>query len=149
MKPYLRHLRSASDLKTSYEATRAGFVALALEKNRRSTPIVEEARALKAAASLARMPADLLKIEIIQPALVTAAGISDKARKHLVHQDVDDAVQGLISKYLEPAGDNCRGVGIQVFDCSRRYTRRLYAEPRRRSGSKKVDTRHHFSFTAL
>lgn len=106
MKPYLRHLKSASDLKTSYEATRAGFVALALEKNRRSTPTVEEARALKAAASLARTPTDLLKVENIQKALVTAAGISDKARKHLEHQDVDDAVQGLIRNYLEPAGDN-------------------------------------------
>jgi len=39
--PYQDHLRSSDDLVTSYEATRAGFVALALEKNRRSTVSVK------------------------------------------------------------------------------------------------------------
>ncbi len=51
IKHYLKHVSSADDLLTSYEATRAGFVALALEKNRRATPFVAEARALKEAAS--------------------------------------------------------------------------------------------------
>jgi hypothetical protein len=46
-KPYLQHLRSRKDLKTTYEAVRAGFVALALEKNRQATPYVEEARSAK------------------------------------------------------------------------------------------------------
>ncbi len=42
-KPYRLHLSSSDDLVTSYEAIRAGFVALALEKNRRATPFVEQA----------------------------------------------------------------------------------------------------------
>jgi len=46
-KPYLFHLKSAADLETTNEAVRAGFAALALEKNRRATPYVEQARALK------------------------------------------------------------------------------------------------------
>src|SRR6266581_4854423 len=50
-KPYRQHLRSSSDLETTYEAVRAGFVVLALEKNRRATPFVAQARALKTAAS--------------------------------------------------------------------------------------------------
>jgi len=62
-RPYQNHLRSSDDLVTRYEARRAGFVALALEKNRRSTPYVAEARALQHAASQARTPADLLTIE--------------------------------------------------------------------------------------
>lgn len=41
---YREHLQSSQDLETSYEETRAGFVALALEKNRRATPYVAEAR---------------------------------------------------------------------------------------------------------
>jgi hypothetical protein len=53
-KPYLEHLKSSKDLQTSYAAVRAGFVALALEKNRRATPFVEQARTLKAAASKAK-----------------------------------------------------------------------------------------------
>ncbi len=49
-KPYLQHLHTFQDLQTAYEAIRAGFVSLALEKNRKATPFVAEARALKSAA---------------------------------------------------------------------------------------------------
>jgi hypothetical protein len=103
-KPYLSHLKSATDLETTYEAVRAGFVALALEKNRRASPYVAQARALQAAASHARRPSDLLRIEEIQPALVSAAGVSDKATNHLQDSDKCKAVHGLIENFLEPAG---------------------------------------------
>lgn len=103
-KPYLHHLKSSEDLETTYEAVRAGFVALALEKNRRATPHVEEARALQVAASAAQSPADLLNIPDIQPALLTAAGVSDKAGGHLLPQDKVEAIAGLIRNFLEPAG---------------------------------------------
>lgn len=102
--PYHRHLRSADDLVTPYEQTRAGFVALALERNRRATPFVEEARALKIAASKANAAKDLKKIQTIQIALLTAAGVSDKAAEHLQPQDRKEAIDGLIAKFLEPAG---------------------------------------------
>lgn len=103
-KAHSKHLSGSSDLITTYEETRAGFVALALEKNRRATPFVEQARSLKTAASQAKTPAALLKIEPIQPALLTAAGVSDKAMGYLLPQDKMEAIQGLIAKYLEPAG---------------------------------------------
>jgi len=103
-KPYLQHLKTSKDLETTYEAVRAGFVALALEKNRRATPFVAQARALKVAAARAKTPTDLLKIEEIQAALLTAAGVSDKANNHLQDSDKCDAVKGLIKNFLEPAG---------------------------------------------
>ena len=56
-KHYLQHLKSSKDLETTSEAIRAGFVALALEKNRRATPFIAQARALKAVASTAKGPA--------------------------------------------------------------------------------------------
>lgn len=102
--PYLQHLVSAADLVTTYEAVRAGFVALALEKNRRATPFVAQARALKAAAAKAKKPSDLLRIAEIQAALLTAAGVSDKALKHLLPEDKAEAIAGLIENFLEPAG---------------------------------------------
>jgi len=105
-KPFLRHLKSSKGLETPYEAVRAGFVALALEKNRRATPFVAQARALKAAASKAKSSAGLLKIPEIQPALLTAAGVSDKAENHLQDADKREAVNGLIENFLEPAGVN-------------------------------------------
>lgn len=105
-KSYQQHLKSSKSLETTYEAVRAGFVALALEKNRRATPFVAQARALKAAASKAKTPAELMKISEIQPALLTAAGVSDKATNHLQDSDKRAAVSGLIKNFLEPAGVN-------------------------------------------
>ncbi|MCR4316623.1 MAG: restriction endonuclease [Planctomycetes bacterium] len=105
-KPYLSHLKSAKDLETTYEAVRAGFVSLALEKNRRATPFVSEARALKIAAGKAKKPMDLLRIKDIQSAMLTAAGVSDKASKHLQDSDKRDAIIGLIDNFLDPAGDS-------------------------------------------
>ncbi|MEN4100438.1 MAG: AvaI/BsoBI family type II restriction endonuclease, partial [Anaerolineaceae bacterium] len=104
MSLYRSHLNASDDLVTTYEATRAGFVALALEKNRRATPYVAEARALQKAVSSAKTPADLPKIKGIESGLLTAAGLSEKALAHLLPQDKDEAINGLIKNFLEPAG---------------------------------------------
>ncbi|HZT58783.1 MAG TPA: AvaI/BsoBI family type II restriction endonuclease [Pyrinomonadaceae bacterium] len=105
-RPHRAHLRSSADLETSYEAIRAGFVSLALEKNRRATPFVAQARSLKVAASDAKSPTDLIKIEEIQSALLTAAGVSDKAAGHLRPEDKAAAILGLVENFLAPAGEN-------------------------------------------
>ncbi len=102
--PYLLHLQTSDNLVTTYEARRTGFISLALERNGRSTPIVEEARTLKAMASQATNPKELLDFPDLQHALLTAAGISDKAAKHLLPEDRVEAIQGLIDNFLEPAG---------------------------------------------
>ncbi|MBI5840588.1 MAG: restriction endonuclease [Chloroflexi bacterium] len=101
--PYRRHLNSSADLETTYEATRAGFVSLALEKNYRATPFVEQAKALQEAASHAKKATDLPSVSGIENALLTAAGISDKAALHLQPEDKTAAIQVLIEKFLEPA----------------------------------------------
>ena len=104
--PYLRHLSTSADLITAPEEIRAGFVALALERSRQATPFVEQARALKVSAMPAKGPNDLLEIERIRPALLTAAGFSDKATKQTKVTDHTAAIQGFIEKFLEPAGTN-------------------------------------------
>lgn len=105
-KSYHQHLKTSEDLVTPYAAVRAGFVALALEKNRRATPFVAQARALKVSAAAANSAAELSQIEGIQSALLTAAGVSDKAANHLQSQDKIEAIQSLISNFLEPAGEH-------------------------------------------
>lgn len=105
-KPYRQHLTSSKSLVTTYEETRAGFVALALERNRRATPFIEEARSLKAAASQAVDSTSLIHFTGIQAALLTAAGVSDKAAGHMEQQDKEAAIHGLIENFLEPAGLN-------------------------------------------
>ena len=105
-KPYLQHLSSCENLVTTYDETRAAFVAQALEKTRRAVPYVAEARALKFAASKAQNPRELLSISGIQAALASAAGISDKGEGHFPPEAKTEAIQLLIEKHLEPAGKN-------------------------------------------
>ena len=102
--PFRRHLRSAHSLITPYEQTRSGFIALALEKNRRATPYVNEARVLKALVSQVEKPDDLLNFADIRPSLLAAAGVSDKASNHLTDADKTKVILELIEKFLKPAG---------------------------------------------
>lgn len=101
---YKDHLTSSNCLVTPHEETRAGFISLALEKNRKASPFVEEAKALRVLASKASKPQDLLKIKEIKPSILTASGISDKAANHLSEDDKTEAIKGLIRNFLEPAG---------------------------------------------
>lgn len=103
---YKYHLTSSFDLVTPYDKTRQGFVNLAIERNRRAMPFIDQARALKTVASQASTPSELINIVEIQPALLTAAGISDKAVNHLQPQDKIAAIQGLIKEFLEPVGSD-------------------------------------------
>ena len=98
------YLSSYNDLITPYEETRAGFIKLSLEKNKKATPFVEEAKALKVLAAKATTPVELLRIVEIENSLLTAAGVSDKAKKYLQEKDKREAIDGLIKNFLEPAG---------------------------------------------
>jgi len=97
-------IKRPEDLMTSREQTRAGFVAFALEKNRRSNPIIKSAKSFKVLASKAKVAKDLLNIAEIQPALLTAAGLSDKAINYFEEVDKKKAILALIENFLEPEG---------------------------------------------
>ncbi len=99
-------IKLATDLITSREETRAGFIAMALEKNFMAIPYIEEAKSLKNLASRVKKPMELLKIDDLRIGLLTASGLSDKALNYLTHDDQTAAIKGLIEEFLEPAGDN-------------------------------------------
>ncbi|MCZ2247525.1 MAG: restriction endonuclease [Bacteroidia bacterium] len=99
-------IKSADDLITSREETRAGFIAMALEKNYIAVPYIEEAKALKALASQVKKPKDLLKVKDLRVGLLTASGLSDKSLNYLTEDDRTLAIKGLIEKFLEPAGES-------------------------------------------
>jgi len=103
---YTNHLTKAADLVTSREKTRAGFIAMALEKNYLAVPYVEEARTLKTLVSKLSTARDLLTMGELRASLLTASGLSDKALKHLNDEDKTMAVKNLIDKFLEPAADD-------------------------------------------
>jgi type II restriction enzyme len=104
MTPYRRHLRTAFDLITQPQDTRAGFVSLALERNRRATPFVAEGRMLRQEASKVTKPGLLKPMAQIQSALLTAAGVSEKAAGYFEDSDKTEAINNLIAEFLEPAG---------------------------------------------
>ncbi|MCL2346802.1 MAG: type II restriction endonuclease [Planctomycetaceae bacterium] len=99
-------IRSASDLVTPHDKTRAGFVAMALEKNNMATPYIEEARALRNLASRAKNPRELLKFEDIRSGLLAASGLSEKAQNHLIDKDKTLVVKEFIEKFLLPASND-------------------------------------------
>ncbi|MFO7972475.1 MAG: AvaI/BsoBI family type II restriction endonuclease [Desulfobacterales bacterium] len=98
-------IKQAEDLVTPREETRAGFIALALEKNYIAIPYVEEAKTLKNLASKVNKPMDLLKLDDLRAGLLTASAVSDKALNYLTEDDKTEAIKGLIKEFLEPAGD--------------------------------------------
>lgn len=99
------HITKPEDLVTSYNETRAGFIAIALEKNRRATPYIEEARVLQHRIKNIDSPGKLLDIPDIRNGLIAAAGLSDKAASHLGEDGCSAAVREFIDKFLAPAGD--------------------------------------------
>jgi type II restriction enzyme len=101
----LLHITKPEDLVTSYNETRAGFISIALEKNRRATPYVEEARVLLYRISAIESPEKLLDAPDIRNGLIAAAGLSDKAAGHLGEDGCTTAIKEFIEKFLAPAGD--------------------------------------------
>jgi hypothetical protein len=99
-------IKSANDLVTSKDQTRAGFIMLALEKNYLAVPYIEEAKALKSLAGRVTKPKDLLELIDLRVGLLTASGLSEKSLNYLTEEDRTLAIKGLIEKFLEPAGDN-------------------------------------------
>ncbi|MCD4695190.1 MAG: type II restriction endonuclease [Bacteroidales bacterium] len=99
-------IKTADDLVTSREQTRAGFIVMALEKNYIAVPYIEEAKALKSLANQVKKPKDLLKVRDLSVGLLTASGLSDKALNYLTEEDKTLAIKGLIEEFLEPAGKN-------------------------------------------
>lgn len=97
-------IRSANDLVTTPAQIRAGFLAIALEKNAVADPYVKNALAFKSMVTQTHSPDDLLNIPQIQPFMLTAAGLSDKSQNYLTESDKITAIKELIEKFLKPAG---------------------------------------------
>jgi type II restriction enzyme len=100
----IRHITQSEDLITTYEETRAGFIDMSLEKNRRATPFVEEARTLQYKIKEINTPEKLLDYPEIRNGLIAASGISDKAASHLGEDGAIAAANEFIRNFLIPAG---------------------------------------------
>ncbi len=99
-------IKNWEDLVTTHEATRAGFISIALEKNFQANPYVAEANSLKTFLQKAKSAEDLLNFKNIYPAILTAAGLSDKSLPFLDESDKEDIVKNFIDKILKPSGES-------------------------------------------
>ena len=102
---YNRFITNAGDLVTPREEIRAGFLSIALEKNRVGEPYVKNALTFKAMAAKTSAPDEFLEMPSIRPFLLTASGLSDKSMQYLTENDQTAAIQELIDKFLKPAGN--------------------------------------------
>lgn len=101
-----KFITSAESLVTTHEETRAGFLSIALEKNRVGDPYVKNALAFKAMVAHTKSAEELLSIVEVRPFLITAAGLSEKSLSYLDDADQTIAIQELIDKFLKPAGEH-------------------------------------------
>ena len=106
MVPNNPFITSPESLVTTPEETRAGFLRIALEKNRRGDPFVKDALAFKAMVAHTHVPEELLAIDAVRPFLITAAELSAKSLAYLNEADQTMAIQELINKFLIPAGSS-------------------------------------------
>ncbi len=100
-----RFITNATDLITTHEQTRTGFLAIALEKNMVGDPYVKQALAFKTMATVTHQPDDFLTMTQLRPFMLTAAGLSEKSLQHLDDEDKTLVIKELIEKFLKPAGN--------------------------------------------
>lgn len=101
-----KFIKTYTDLVTTHEQTRAGFLKIALEKNVVGDPYVKNAVAFKAIVKDCISPDEFLDREDIRLFMLTAAGLSDKSLNYLTEKEQTMAISELIEKFLKPAGSN-------------------------------------------
>jgi Restriction endonuclease BsobI len=100
-----QYVKSATDLVTSHDSHRSGFLEYALRKGKESIPYIDKAKALRLILEQkTKKPRDILNLEEIKGSCYEAAGVSVKANKFLSKDDLNDILLEFIKEFLEPAG---------------------------------------------
>lgn len=103
---YSGYLKTPSELVTTEDAIRSGFIRIASEKNRRSTQYIEEAKVLKHEISKISYPSELMDMRRIRRALIMATGLPESSVEFFSEADMDEAINNFIKNFLEPKGQN-------------------------------------------
>lgn len=99
------YIQQASDLVTTHESHRTGFLEYALRKSKEAVPYLDKAKALKfILEQKTTQSSDILGLEDVQDSCYEAAGVSVKANNYLSKDDLNKILAEFIKEYLEPAG---------------------------------------------
>lgn len=90
-----------SDLITSDEATRSGFMEQAREKTLRAAQFIQRARALEAAISNITSTDQVLHLTDVRDEIIAAAGFSDKAKGKFSSSALDGAIKSILDSIYE------------------------------------------------
>ena len=100
-----KYVRKASDLVSTHESQRNGFLEYALRKSKESIPYIDKAKTLKVVLEQNTKKArDILKLKEEKWECYQAAGVSVKAKKFLSEDDLNAILLEFIKEFLEPAG---------------------------------------------
>lgn len=98
------NIPDAESLVTTHCARRTGFLRIALEKNKISSPFVEEAHHFRALVKNIETSSELVRLPAVRKFMLSAAGMSDKSLAYLDDDDKQLALDNLNEKFLIPAG---------------------------------------------
>ncbi len=101
-------IKSSSDLVTSHDATRNGFLAQALRKTKKAAPYVAQAHRLLDKLKEISTPGDLIGLDDIRDELVTAAGFSDKAAGYFSNDELEDSLLTILKAIETESGKKWR-----------------------------------------
>lgn len=123
-------IKTADDLVTSREQTKARFITMALEKNNIADHYIEEARVLKFLSGKVTNPKDLLKNENIRAGLITASGYSEKSLDYVTdgyQQAGNNFIDTLVYHYLLYKGEAlyCKTKNLDCIIGERKFIRSL------------------------
>lgn len=97
------HIREATDLVTPRAAIIDGFLEQARMKTQEAVPFVDEAKRFMKALSGIKSERDLQKLlgdPTTRDALISAAGLSNKARGHLSQDELDQAALNVLHQFF-------------------------------------------------
>lgn len=101
-----KYIQKESDLVTTHEFHRKGFLEYALRKSKESIPYIDKAKALKfILEQKTQKPKDILALDEVKDCFYEAAGVSVKAKSYLSKDDLNEILLEFIKDFLEPAGN--------------------------------------------
>lgn len=104
----LSSIKNAGDLITSRKAICEGFLKQAIEKSKRASPYIVEAKEFWDIVTGASSIDELLAIPAIQNQLFAVSGFSNKAKTHLSNQELNLAVRQVLDNLTQKSNSDWR-----------------------------------------